>query len=65
MNKDSMDNEKWWKQLKPLRLAPNWKMMWNKLRDIEPDNLKEEDDAWLFTFVEDMVYMTNEYTYKK
>ena len=64
MNKDSMDNEKWWKQLKPLRLAPNWKMMWNKLRDIEPDNLKEDDDAWLFTFVEDMVYMTNEYTYK-
>lgn len=64
MNKDSMDNEKWWKQLKPLRLAPNWKVMWNKLRDIEPDNLKEDDDAWLFTFVEDMVYMTNEYTYK-
>ena len=51
MNKDSMDNEKWWKQLKPLRLAPNWKVMWNKLRDIEPDNLKEDDDAWLFTFV--------------
>lgn len=60
-----MNNKKWWKQLKPFRLAPNWKVMWNKLEDIEPDNVKEDDDAWLFTFVEDMTYITTEYTYKE
>lgn len=50
------------KQLKPFRLAPNWKIMWNKLKDIEPDNVKE-DDAWLFTFVKNMTYITTEYTF--
>lgn len=65
MKKDFMDNKKWWKQLKPFRLAPNWKVMWNKLEDIEPDNVKEDDAAWLFTFVEDMTYITTEYTYKE
>lgn len=65
MKKDFMDSEKWWKQLKPFRLAPNWKIMWNKLKDIEPDHVKEDDDAWLFTFVEDMTYITTEYTYKE
>lgn len=65
MKKDFMDNKKWWKQLKPFRLAPNWKVMWNKLEDIEPDNVKEDDDAWFFTFVEDMTYITTEYTYKE
>lgn len=65
MKKDFMNNKKWWKQLKPFRLAPNWKVMWNKLEDIEPDNVKEDDDAWLFTFVEDMTYITTEYTYKE
>jgi len=39
--------------------------MWNKLRDIEPDDVEQDDDAWLFTFVEDMIYMTTEYSYKK
>ncbi|MDE6231735.1 MAG: hypothetical protein K2M60_00095 [Lachnospiraceae bacterium] len=60
-----MDNEKWWKQLKSFRLAPNWKIMWNKLKDIEPDKVNDDDDAWLFTFVEDMTYITTEYTYKE
>lgn len=60
-----MDSEKWWKQLKPFRLAPNWKIMWNKLKDIEPDNVKEDDEAWLFTFVEDITCITTEYNHKE
>lgn len=62
---DFVDNEKWWKQLKPFRLAPAWKIMWNKLKDIEPDNVKPDDDAWLFTFVEDMTYIVTESTYNE
>ena len=60
-----MDNKQWWKQLKPFRLAPNWKIMWNKLDNIEPDDVKPDDDAWLCTFVEDMTYIITECTYKK
>ena len=60
-----MDDKKCWKQLKPFRFAPNWKMMCNKLKDIEPDEVKQDDDAWLFTFVEDMIYIVTECTYKK
>lgn len=60
-----MDNEKWWKRLKPFRPAPNWKIMWNKLEDIEPDNVAPDDKAWLFTFVEDMTYLVTEHTYRQ
>lgn len=57
--------EQWWKQLKPFRLAPNWTIKWNKLADIEPDDVKQDDDAWLFIFVQDMTCMESEYTYKE
>ncbi len=55
-----MDRQKWWKQLKPFRLAPHWKIMWNKLEDIEPAEVSPNDEAWLFTFVEDMTYIVTE-----
>lgn len=60
-----MNDKKWWKRLKPFRIASNWKIMWNKLEDIEPDDINPDDDAWLFVFLQDMVYITTEYTYKK
>lgn len=60
-----MGDEKWWKRLKPLRIASNWKVMWNKLEDIEPDYTDPDHDAWLFIFLEDIVYIITEYTYKK
>ncbi len=61
----SMDNKKWWKNLKPFRLDSNWTVKWNKLKDIEPDNIEQEDEAWLYTFVEDMTYLVKEDTYKE
>ncbi len=60
-----MEKAQWWRQLKPFRLAPNWKIMWNKLRDVEPEDARQDDEAWLFTFVEDMMYMVAESTSKE
>jgi len=62
---DFMDKKKWWKQRKPFRLAPHWKIMWNKLEDIEPDDIGPDDEAWLFTFVEDITYIVTESIPKK
>ncbi|MCI9052710.1 MAG: hypothetical protein HFI05_12465 [Lachnospiraceae bacterium] len=60
-----MDNKKWWKSLKPFRLKSNWTIKWNKLEDIEPDEIEPEDEAWLYIFVQDMTYLVTEYTYKE
>ena len=37
--------------------------MWNKLEDIEPDYTDPDNDAWLFIFLEDMVYMIRQRIY--
>ncbi len=58
-------NDILWNKLKPFRLAPNWKIMWNKLSDIEPDDIKQNDEAWLFMFVQDILYIVTEYTHKE
>ncbi len=60
-----MEDKIWWKSLKPFRLAPNWKIVWNKLEDVEPDHTAPDDARWLFTFVQDMTRIVTEYTYKK
>lgn len=60
-----MNNKMWWKCLKPFRLAAGWKIIWNKLEDIEPDHVEPDDHRWGFTFVQDMTYMVTEYTYKE
>ena len=57
-----MDNKKWWKSLKPFRLKSNWTIKWNKLEDIEPDEIEPEDEAWLYIFVQVMTYLVTEYT---
>ena len=49
-----MDNKKWWKSLKPFRLKSNWTIKWNKLEDIEPDEIEPEDEAWLYIFVQEV-----------
>ncbi len=43
--------------LQPLRIPPQWSLLWNHLRPIEPGDLAEDDPAWLFTFVQDMLYL--------
>ena len=60
-----MESKKWWEHLKPFRLAPDWKIVWNKLRDIEPDEVGLDDDAWLYTFVQDMTYIITEHTFRE
>lgn len=55
-----MEEQPWWKRLYPLRIPPNWKFLWNKLETTEPAGLDPQDKAWLFTFVEDMVYLRRE-----
>lgn len=54
-----------WKRLKAFRVAPNWKILWNKLEDVEPDQIKPDDTRWLFVFVQDMMYIVTEYIYKE
>ena len=34
--------------------------MWSKLESQEPETLDPEDRAWLFTYVEDMLYLMRE-----
>lgn len=60
-----MSDKRWWKDLLPFRLAPNWEIKWNKLENIEPDTLEESDDKWLYVFVEDMLYIETSFTYKR
>ena len=52
-----MDQKPWWKNLQPLRLRPCWSIVWNKLESLEPDDLTEDDPAWQFTLVQDILYM--------
>ena len=52
-----MNNKDWWKNLQPLRIPPFWELVWNKLDVLEPNNLSEDDPAWQFTLVEDILYM--------
>ena len=55
-----MEDKTWWKKLYPLRIQPGWSFLYNKLADLEPDNLSEDDPAWLFTLVQDILYMRKE-----
>ena len=52
-----MKQEAWWKNLQPLRVCPCWELVWNKLLSLEPEACKEDDAAWQFTFVQDILYM--------
>lgn len=41
-------NEKWWKNLQPLRIPQGWTFLFNKLENVEPEELSKEDEIWLF-----------------
>lgn len=55
-----MDDKYWWKNLQPLRIQSGWSFLYNKLTDLEPDSISEDDPAWLFTLVQDILYMRKE-----
>ena len=55
-----MNDKSWWKNLQPLRIQPGWSFLFNKLAALEPDDLSEDDPAWQFTLVQDILYMRKE-----
>lgn len=57
--------EHWWHRLQPLRIPPGWELVFYKLEALEADGLKEDDDAWLFHFVEDILYMCSKRSRRK
>lgn len=59
-----MKKKQWWKQMQPLRIPSYWSIGYNKLEDLEPSELSTEDRAWLFVFVQDILYVYRKYTNK-
>lgn len=49
-------------KLQPLRIPTGWEMSYNKFWEIEPNELKEDDDSWMH-FTQDILQM--KYTFKK
>ncbi|MDE7477605.1 MAG: hypothetical protein K2M91_06605, partial [Lachnospiraceae bacterium] len=37
-----------------------WSFLYNKLENLEPDDLGKDDPAWLFSLVQDILYLRKE-----
>lgn len=47
--------------LQPLRIPAGWSVVFNKFEDIEPENISnKEDEIWLISFKENILYMRSE-----
>lgn len=46
-----------WQHLQPLRVPGGWTIDYNKLENVEPQKLDEQDKLWLFAFTEDILLM--------
>lgn len=46
-----------YENLQPLRVPGGWTIAFNKLKDVEPKELDEQDNLWLFAFTEDILLM--------
>ena len=44
-------------RIQPLRIPGGWTIVFNKLEDMEPDDLDCNDRIWLFAFTQDILYM--------
>lgn len=55
-------SKKSWENLQSLRMPPGWTIGINKFENIEPNELAEDDERWLYTFTEDIlwIYRTNQ-----
>ncbi len=60
-----MDTDGWWKKLYPIRIPAGWSLIFHKLEMLEPDEIDKEDRAWLFHFVQDILYMEKKYCYRE
>lgn len=43
--------------LQPLKIPGGWTVDFNKFENIEPEELSEQDEKWLYSFNEDILYM--------
>lgn len=50
-------SKKSWEDLQPLRIPPGWTIVINKLENLEPEELDADDERWLGTFTEDILYL--------
>lgn len=50
-------DENSWEHLQPLRVPGGWTIDFNKLENIEPQDLARQDKLWLFAFTEDILLM--------
>lgn len=56
-----MNNEKWWKNLYPIRVPlSNWRFIYNKLQILEPDEMSADQDAWDSVLTQDILNMRSE-----
>ncbi len=46
-----------WKCMQPLRIPGGWTVLYNKLEDLEPEELPPDDRGWLFSFNEDILHI--------
>ena len=43
--------------MQPLRIPGGWTVLYNKLEDLEPEELPPDDRGWLFSFNEDILHI--------
>lgn len=53
----SLLNTPSWKYMQPLRIPGGWTVLYNKLEDLEPEELPPDDRGWLFSFNEDIFHI--------
>lgn len=51
--------------LQPLRISGGWKVVFNEFFMLDPEQCTDCDENFWDNFVEDMLYIVNEQTYKK
>lgn len=56
---------RYWKNIQPLRIPGGWTVAFNKLEDVEPEELSPEDERWPGSFVEDILYIYRDCLRKK
>lgn len=50
-------SDKSWKNMQPLRIPPGWTIGINKLENLEPQELSEDDESGLYAFTEDILWI--------
>lgn len=51
--------------LQPLRIPGGWTVAFNKFEKTDPEELSEQDEKWLYSFNEDILYMYSDVSRKQ